>query len=443
MDYSEVLPNLKGKDIYLYLTESLPDWTSGADVGLVLHYGGMKALLPLDDDKNLSYLASSFHHLIDEKSILISWNAKDIFSFIRGRTEISLEANNVIYDLSLICSYLGMPKDRPLTFKDAISVLKSAFTDSGWKKFSRLYSEVYFPLFTRVLPEIETNCLVDNRRRRCVYPTYVIEGQSNGRLKTAKLGENSYNPHSMGEAERLNLRPPGYDEVFVYFDYRNMEVNVLQWLSRDEGLGGILESGEDLYKSIWRKITKKEATDAHRKLCKDVFLPVVFGMGKGSLSKRLGVSEEFASKLIDSLVRTFPVAFDWVNSQSFDSNKTATDAFGRKRRFEDHEQYKAKNFCIQSPSSMICLRKLVQLHDALAGKASICYHLHDGYCVICNKNEVATVSDIGIKCLEEEDDLFPGLKLKTSCKFGHSLNDLQTLTRRIEYEDNSRFVSGN
>jgi hypothetical protein len=131
-----------------------------------------------------------------------------------------------------------------------------------------------------------------------------------------------------------------------------------------------------------------------------------------------------------------------VNSQSVDSNNTATDAFGRKRKFEDQKQYKIKNFCIQSPASMICLKKLVRLHEVFASKASICFHVHDGYCVLCNKNEVNSVYELGTSVLEEEDPMFPGLDLKTTCKFGHSLNDMQNIIKGAQYEDNSRFVSG-
>jgi DNA polymerase I-like protein with 3'-5' exonuclease and polymerase domains len=160
---------------------------------------------------------------------------------------------------------------------------------------------------------------------------------------------------------------------------------------------------------------------------------VVFGQGKASLSKKMGISEEIAAKLIHSLNRTFPVAFDWVKSQSTDGNNVATDALGRRRKFESHELYKIKNFCIQSPASMICLRKLVRLHEALSGMASICFHVHDGYCVLCKNSDLDLVREAGISALEEEDCLFEGLGLSTTCKFGPNLNELEEiiLTKEI------------
>lgn len=432
-DLSDILTQIKGKDLYLYLNKENPDWSSSTlNIDLNIHFSGSKVQLPLDEEKNILYLTSALHHFIDSKNIIIAWAAKDVFSYLKGRTEISLELNNLVYDLSVISSYFSLQEEKPKTFNSALKVLIKAMKDPNWKQFCSFYEKVYNPLICKVLPDIETNCLIDNKRKRCVYPTYMIEGQANGRLKTLKINSNSYNPHSIGSSEKISLRPRDYDEVFVYFDYKNMEVNVLQWLSKDQDLAAILESGQDLYKEIWSQITKQTPTDKHRNLCKNIFLPVVFGQGAKSLSKKLEVSEEIASKLIDSLVRTFPVAFDWVKNQLPNGNNMAIDAFGRKRIFDFQEHYKVKNFCIQSPASMICLRKLVRLHEALAEKASICFHVHDGYYVLCKKTDVNSVCKIGIQVLEEEDPLFLNLKLKTTCHFGHNLNDLKTLNQEVK-----------
>lgn len=427
---SDVLPQIKGKDFYFYLNKENPDWSKrDSNVDLIICFDNKRITLPLSEEKNILYLTSSLHHFVSPNSVVIAWAAKDIFSYLKGRTEINLELNNIIYDLSIISSYFDFQDNKPDNLKDAFTLFKKAIKDSNWKNFLNLYENIYNPLLSRVLPNIETNCLIDNNRKTCVYPTYVLEGQANGRLKTVKINSCSYNPHSIGNSEKINLRPPDYDEVFVYFDYKNMEVNVLQWLSKDDELFSIINSGKDLYKEIWSRVTKQDSTDKHRILCKNIFLPVVFGQGPKSLAKKVGISEEIATRLIDSLVRSFPVAFNWVKSQHSDGNKIATDVFGRKRKFEDQEQYKIKNFCIQSPASIICLRKLVKLHDALDGKANICFHVHDGYCVLCKKKDIDMVSKIGTKVLEEEDDLFPGLRLNITCNFGHNLNNLQSFKK--------------
>lgn len=429
VNIADILPDMKGKDVYFYLNKERSDWNSTTGVELVLHFGGKRVSLPLDEDESLYQLASSLHHFIDFRNILISWRVKEVFSYIRGKTGIPLEIDSSVYDLSVVSSYFGDDIERPSSFKEAVATLKSYATRPGWRSFLDIYSEVYLPLSLSVLPAIETNCLTDNRKRMCVYPNYVVEGQANGRLKAFKSGTHSYNPHSLGPEEKASLRPTDYDEVFMCFDYKNMEVNVLRWLSGDEALGEMLDSGEDLYKGIWRKITKQTPKDSHRSICKDVFLPVVFGLGRAALAEEIGVSEENAARLIDSLCKTFPVAFDWVKSQSADDNNVATDAFGRRRKFKSKELYKIKNFVVQAPASMICLKKLVNLHESLQGLGRVGFHVHDGYCVLCKKKDINSVFDLGTKVLEEEEEMFPGLGLRTTCNFGVSLDSLQPLKK--------------
>lgn len=426
-DVYELMSLVRGNDIYFYSRDDDRPWNDeGSAPSIVFHCGGKRTTLDSSDSRSVSYLASAMHHFVDPSRLAISWDAKDLFSFVRGRAGIPVEFGARLYDLRVISSYLGVPAERPVKFREAADLLKGLLSHPGWQSFKTLYSEVYIPLISRVLPEMESCCLVDNRRRMCVYPCYVPEGQANGRLKAVVPSVSNYNPHSMGPEQRFSLRPSGYEDVFVHFDYRNMEVNVLQWLSGDERLGRVLEE-DDPYKAIWSLVTRSAATDAHRRLCKETFLPVVFGQGSRSLSERMGVGEKFASRIIDTFVQTFPVAFDWVSAQSPNGDDTAVDFFGRRRRFEGRDSYKARNFSVQSPASMICLRKLVRLHDAISGLARVCFHVHDGYCVVCAADKVDSVFRVGTEVLEEEDPLFPGLRLKTSCHFGGHLDDLKPI----------------
>jgi len=420
------MARIKGRDLYFYM--------DGPSSDIRFRCEGVDSRVSGGDSASLSYLASSAHHFLDSDRIVLSWSAKDVFSHIKRVTEIPMEFGGRLYDLSLISSYLSLGAEKPERFSDAVELLKKIVAHPGWRSFRTFYSEVYTPLAVSVLPDIETCCLVDNRKRLCVYPSYVMEGQANGRLKAVAPTEGNYNPHSMGREQKRSLRPSGYEEVFVSFDYRNMEVNVLQWLSGDRELGAVLEGDDDPYKTIWSRITRQEATEAHRKMCKDIFLPVAFGLGARSLASRFGKEEKFAARIIDRLVSTFPVAFDWVSSQSPDGDNMATDRFGRRRRFEERNLYKIRNFSVQSPASMICLRKLVRLHDSISGLARICFHVHDGYCVVCDKNQAREVFEIGTRVLEEEDEMFPGLRLRTSCVFGSELEELKPIRTGVPHE---------
>lgn len=420
-----VLESIQDSDVFFHFESDFVDWTSKEPARLIIQSNNKKSIIEFSDLKEIESFAASFG-FYTRNSNLLSWSIKNIISFFKKKSGISIDFSRV-YDLSILCSYFCLPKNKPGTSKEAFYLFNKIASTKSWEKFSVFYQGVFDPLIQKVIPDIETNALVDLEKKKFVYSYYEIEGQSNGRMKTLKVLTDSFMPHSMGEKEKSNLRLSSDSQYFLYFDYKHMEVSVLEWISKDEKLKEILDSDKDIYSVIWQQITGIEATPEQRKICKNVFLPVIFGQKSYSLSKRLGISEKNAGKLIYKLERAFPVAFTWINSQVSDSNNIATDIFGRRRKFQEDELYKIKNFCIQSPSNMICLRKLVKLHEILHNKAKICFHIHDGYAVSCDKKEYRTVFDMGKKVLEEEDELFPGLKLKTSCHFGENLNNLKRI----------------
>lgn len=431
-EIAEILEFIQNSDLFFHFETDSVDWTdNGRAVDLVLQSKGKKSVISLSDPKEIESLAASLY-FYTKQSNLLCWNLKNILSFFRKKSSINVQFKNKVYDLNILCSYFALPKKKPSTSKDAFYLFNYIRQTDGWSMFEKFYDNIYYPLISNVMPSIETNPLVDTDSKKFVYSYYEVEGQSNGRMKNLKVLKDSYMPHSMGEKEKETLRLPSDDQYFVYFDFKHMEVSVLEWITKDKNLTKILSSDVDLYKSIWQNLTGQEATKEQRKICKNVFLPVVFGQGAVSLSNRLGIGEKNASKLIYTLERTFPVAFAWIKSQAADSNNFATDIFGRRRKFQKDELYKIKNFCIQSPSNMICLRKLVRLHEALGNKARICFHIHDGYCISCNKKDLKLVFDIAKKALEEDDDLFPNLHLKTSCHFGDNLNKLKNIKEVIK-----------
>jgi hypothetical protein len=430
-EIAEILDSIQNSDVFFHFESDFVDWTDDSSVDFAIQSKGQKSIISLCEPKHIESLAASLY-FYTKNSNLLTWNLKNILSFFRKKSQINVNFSNKVYDLSVLCSYFSLPKKKPTTSKEAFFLFNHIRKTDSWKSFEKFYDKVYYPLISNVIPSIETNPLVDLAEKKFVYSYYEIEGQSNGRMKNLKVLKDCYLPHSMGEKQKNILRLPSDDSVFMYYDFKHMEVSVLEWITKDANLSKILDSNVDLYRSIWQSLTKSEATKEQRKICKNIFLPVIFGQGSNSLSKRLGINEKFAEKLIYKLEQTFPVAFDWVKSQTVDSNNYATDIFGRRRKFQKEELYKIRNFCIQSPSNMICLRKLVKLHESINNKAKIFFHIHDGYAIACKRKDLKLVFELGKKALEEDDDLFPNLKLKTSCHFGEHLNNLKNIKEVIK-----------
>jgi uncharacterized protein YlxP (DUF503 family) len=425
-EIAEVLESIKYKEVFFHFEEDIVDWTDDdKPVNLVMKFDGKKTTISLCNLYDIENLAASFYYYAN-KSKLISWNVKNFFSFFKKKSSIDIDTN-IIYDLYVIFSYFSLPINKPSSLKEATSVISKIQKTEQWSKFEKYYENVYWPLISKVIPDIETNGLVDVANRKIVYSYYEIEGQINGRLKTLKCLKDCFLPHSMGEANKKNIRLQNDDQVFIYLDYKHMEVSILEWITKDPNLSKIVNSQDDLYESIWLMLTGQAANPNQRQICKNIFLPILFGQKSQSLSERIGIDEKNAKKLIYKLRQSFPVAFSWIDSQDADSNNISVDIFGRRRKFANQDLYKIKNFCIQSPSNMVCLRKLVKLHESIKNDAKICMHIHDGYVLSCHKSKMKEITKIAKQSLEQEEDMFPGLKLKVACKYGENLNNLEEI----------------
>ena len=411
----EIFENPKNNSLYFYLK----------DDNFVIETNEDKCLINLDSD-NLEKIALLLELYSKDFDNLFTWELKNIVVFFKKNFGIDLSFGQKIYDLSIISSYFYIEINRSVRIKDIKKIIELLSNTESWSFFEIYYKEIYIPLISETLPEIESRFLIDIKNKRKIYCHYEVEGQLNGRMSNKKISNDYYLPHNLKEEDKENIRLPSDQDIFLYFDYKHMEVSVLEWLSGDKKLRKAIES-EDFYEYVWKSLTNNDPTEEQRKLCKNIFLPIIFGQGSKSLSKKIGLSEKNSSKLIYRIKNAFPVAFTWVNSQEVDSNNYSKDVFYRRRKFDENEYYKLNNFCIQSPSSMICLRKLVKLHElSKSNNFKIVFHVHDGYIISCDRIKIKKTYNIVKNILEEQDDLFNGLLLKTSCSYGYKLNNLKS-----------------
>ena len=428
IEFIKAFQKIEGQDVYIF-ADVLDFTNENSNPKVVVKSNGIGFEIPIPKNrKELYYFCGAIQNILCNPNILvISWDIKNFISYVLAKTGKPMPFGKVL-DLKILEFYLGTSENLkpPETFAEAHARLKAIVTDKNWEELRPIYTRVYHPLITKVIPDIETVGLIHRRRQKRVFSHYDIAGQINGRMKCSESLQESFNPHSMGKDEKKHSNPPNADEVLICLDYKHMEVSVLQWLSGDPLLGKILDSGEDCYKGIWKELTSLEGTDQSRRMCKEFFLPVMFGMGARSLSEKIGIHHDVAVKLHDRIYSKFSVATSWLAKQKeLVKNDIAEDIFGRRRTIPLTEQYKIRNFVIQSPAALFCLSKLVQLHKALPqGKARLGFHIHDGYVLYTRKNERQQMAKLAIDVLEREDSLFPNLKLKVSCETGTNLIDL-------------------
>lgn len=395
---------------------------------LIIIGGNKRVQIDLSSDRSqlAEQLGEIDFYINDPNKVLIGWDLKNLFSHVGNVLGLKYDLDSNLLDLKVLECFFGVFEKAPESFKTAQSRLVSIMQDANWDKLKYIYKNIYLPLITSVIPDIENAGIIHTKNRLKLNSYYEILGQVNGRSKCSKISDKSFNPHSINESDRELFRPAGFDEIFMYIDFNHQEVSMLQWLSDDPELGKNLATGQDLYNTIWRDITTLEPTPDSRRICKGIFLPVIFGQGAKSLSKRLEIPFDVANKLITKIQNKYSVALEYVAKQIVKDDGYALDHYGKKRFFGEQD-YRIRNFVIQSPASTVCLHKLVMLHREIKD-ARIAMHVHDGYIFYVRPSDCRKVYNLSKDILESDDDnLYPNLKLKISCEIGKNLNDMKPI----------------
>lgn len=422
--------------VFIKTEPEVLDFTNNASGKLVVYDNIRRIELEVTPDNIMSICGLLDATILDKSRVerLYAWDLKSFCSYVRFFVKKFLSPTNSVIDLKVIENFLGLKQKCPQNLSEVVNRMKVALqccaTPAGAAQgMQQVYKSIHLPLILRVLPFIETIPLLNEATREAVYPFYEIEGQVNGRMNCAAKFAHSYVPHLIRSEVAAVLKPYGYGTVFLTADFRHCEVAVLQYLSNDKNLKSIIESGEDVYRKIYEIVTDHPCdTKKKRDLCKEMFLPVMYGCGPKGLAKNINCSEEVGKKLYVRIARKFSTALSWMLGYQIKAKagEVITDYFGRPRQYT--ESYKVRNFLVQAVAATICQEKLIGLYNALDNESAyIAFSVHDGYSIItkasCAKETYQKVKQI----LEAESKLCPGLKMKTEIKFGAKLDKMKVL----------------
>ena len=394
---------------------------------------GIKQFVVLDfNEENTGFLVKLLKSTVfsKDKKVICS-NSKPFFSFLFSKKVNLNDFECCFYDLTWWLHYyfpekknfVKNIKDLLANYKNELSFLIKQPKDS---LAMNLYNQVFKKLITKVLPSIENNYLIDSDKEEKVFSFYEVEGQDNGRLSCQVHLSKCFNPHSLGKDIKEILLPQKPFNFFVYMDFQNMEVYVLSQISKDKRLMSVLsEKNVDFYEYVFKDLIKLK--NFSRNIAKKIFLGVIYGLGYRTLASSLNISEQEATSIITQLKDLFPTVFSFTEQYEHQAkeNGYVVDVFGRKRVITS-QFYKAKNFAVQSPSAFLCLEKLIALQEFLDPKfAKIAYHVHDGYCIMMEKNHFLKIFKDLKKVLESKSQFLPELNLKISTEIGRNLNNMK------------------
>jgi hypothetical protein len=428
MDIEKLSKISQDKEALFLFSPSYLDFTGKG--GVVFYVIGKSDYVEIKVDKKNAFTVFSYlkQSVFKPEKLVFCWGVKSFFSYVLAVSGKAFSTEAIILDLKVLESFLDCKGQVPKGVAECKTRIRFMMGNKSWHNLQEIYKKIHLPLINKTLPGIETVGLINKELRREVFPAYQIEGQLNGRLLCSKVLEDSFNPHTLSKEDKLNLCSRQPNDLFLHFDYRHMEVSVLQWLSGDAVLGDMINSGEDLYSSIFKKIFGVDCeTSKQRKLCKSFFLPVVYGLSKNALSEKLGVSISMADHIYNGICRHFKTAISWVEQRQTCIADVSIDYFGRNRIFKE-KKYRARNFAIQAPASLVCLDKLIKLYDLLeSSDAEVVFHVHDAFVILARPLGVTSLcKDIKI-LLEENCEMYDGLKLKTECRVGNRLVELKHL----------------
>ena len=405
------------------------DFTSreaSSSCGVRLVSGAGEDLVSLGDEWSARMFCNALRlTLLEGDRRLFAWDWKTVSSFLLGRHSIAMAPHNSLVDLKLLETMFDQRAERPASSAEFASRLKAALAHAGWSSFQRVYREVYCPLSTRAVPEMEAAGILSEDR---LHSHYEIAGQDNGRMLCHTAFERGYNPHVISPDQRSSYKPLGLGDVFVSFDYSGMEAMMLAWLSGDDRLLGMCRGG-DLYRSVYEELTRTPCdTDDKRRMCKSFLLPMFYGMGPRAVSERVGIPERACESLADRLRTSFERSWGFVESaqRSAETDGSITDRFGKTRRMPD-KPYRARNFAVQSPAAVFCMSGLLRLRESLNGIGRVLYNVHDGYVASVPRDRVRDALLAGRDALETESELFPGLSIGATCSVGRSLSDMRRI----------------
>lgn len=359
---------------------------------------------------------------IKNKKIL-AWNIKNYFSYYKHKTNKDLDFECQIFDLKILERIHGFYSEKPpVAFKEAVERFSAVYS-SDWDRISKIYKEVYCPLMFKVIPSIENRGIIDIEEKTIKYCYYEIEGQENGRLSSFSCFKQGFLPLNLKEEDKQKYRPYSQDDYFLLFDYKNMEVSVLEYLTKDKTLKEFLSEGEDFYETLYKKIINPDNFDQDkRQKMKMIFLPFIYGAGVNTISEKTGIDKTKIEIITKRIKETFSKTFLWLeNFSTHDQDGYYSNMFGKRRNIKD--SYKSINFIVQSTASMFCLDKLIDLHSVY--KKSICFYVHDAYCLYSNKKELESNSEMIKNILLQDSKFLNNIHLNVSCKYGQNLNEMK------------------
>ena len=295
--------------------------------------------------------------------------------------------------------------------------------------------------------------LVDSSSR--IHSTFIQTGAATGRFSS--LDPNMQNiPVSLEEGK--NVRRAFVAEkgnIFLAFDYSQIDLRCAAILSGDRGLLDIFKNGSDVHTSVAMRVfgvEKNSITQEMRRAAKAINFGIVYGMGVSALRESIGGERKEAQEFYDAYKESYKTLMEYLEQVKINARREGytETLFGRRRPMpllkstlpfiRAQGERMAINAPIQGTTADIMRLALVDANEALVASnlkndAKLILQIHDEIVLEVKENRIEEVRDLIKKVMQDalvkHSDMFvlqaSTVPLVVSTKSGKTLGDLKTL----------------
>ncbi|XP_048827248.1 DNA polymerase nu-like [Brienomyrus brachyistius] len=210
-------------------------------------------------------------------------------------------------------------------------------------------------------------------------------------------------PDVEGEAvEMVTVQPrsmfsPQVGWTFLAADFCQVELRLLAHLSSDPELLRVFQDpSADVFAMLasqWNGVPVAHVSPQHREQAKRVVYSVVYGAGRGRLSRILGLSAEQAALFMDSFSQTYKEVQRFIQRtvQQCQSQGYVLSLMGRQRilphiqspdcALRKQAERQAVNFVVQGSAADLCKMAMIRIHSQLSSSpgltARLIAQIHD------------------------------------------------------------------
>jgi DNA polymerase-1 len=151
------------------------------------------------------------------------------------------------------------------------------------------------------------------------------------------------------------------------YDWKNIEVYIPGFKSKDPMLVKMLSAGEDVHEYTARSLTEIIGETIDREVGKRTFFGKEYGIGIEKNAKKLGISYEKAEQISDGFSNTYEGLLAWMHNLVAEARRDGyiTTAYGRRICVDPDMAFRAVNYYVQGTAGGILKSAKVKIHNFL------------------------------------------------------------------------------